>query len=191
MKNNRLLCPINLKPNLYHLQVRYVGRIRVSHKKGPPSFVDDALAKLKHVELPPSGAGSPTGIIKEPPQTSQQQQTGGGITKNIKGIDTVINITRKRENSLTGFLQKLFFDDGSENTADVKNESTTSASKKTDSAAAHNKQHQQRSRESSIIVNVNVVRPTTPVRPISPANPIVDVKSNVPVSKMRMKLSFV
>ena len=32
-------------------QVLYIGRIKVSHRKGPPSFVDDALEELRKHEL--------------------------------------------------------------------------------------------------------------------------------------------
>ncbi|CAG0882985.1 unnamed protein product [Darwinula stevensoni] len=42
---------IDMSPQDSFFEVLYIGRIKVSHRKGPPSFVDDALEELQKHEL--------------------------------------------------------------------------------------------------------------------------------------------
>ncbi|CAG0917956.1 unnamed protein product [Notodromas monacha] len=63
-----------------YFEVRYVGRIRVSQSKGPPSFIEDALEKLKQVESQ-NKSGSSTTPQQQHPQQSQQQQKPNEQTK--------------------------------------------------------------------------------------------------------------
>ena len=89
------------------LQVLYIGKIKVSHKKVPDSFIDDALEKFRVHELE---KGKTKGVIRQ--GSSQNISTGsnGQLIQMPLPNNNVVSCKEEEETSRRGSeVNKLLF----------------------------------------------------------------------------------
>jgi hypothetical protein len=82
---------------LYKFQVLYIGKIKVSHKKVPDTFIDEALERFRLHDQEKLKRARLLNGVNNSTQSTQSQQIGVNVTTNINNNNITNNVTSESQ----------------------------------------------------------------------------------------------